>query len=42
VKTVSEGYEPAWSSTDDEEVLWLKSHLEQYLLTQRTYVTVER
>lgn len=36
VETVSERYEPAWSSTDDEQVLWLKSHLEQYLLTQRT------
>jgi hypothetical protein len=26
VETVSERYEPAWSSTDDEQVHWLKSH----------------
>lgn len=25
IETVAERYEPAWSSTDDEEVLWLES-----------------
>jgi hypothetical protein len=29
VETVSQRYEPTWSSTDDKQVLWLKSHLEQ-------------
>jgi hypothetical protein len=29
VETVAERYEPAWSSTDDEQVLWLESHLDR-------------
>lgn len=26
VETVTERYEPAWSSTNDEQVLWSESH----------------